>query len=530
LFNIDLNDFKQLIKLLPATLEHLEIANNYFLTLPTSVFAKLMSMLPDHIHTLSIYESDVSNASKQQLIDNFSVLARQIKTLKISGGHFLGLKMTQLMLLLNQLPATVECLDFSDNQLCQVKIEELINLFSYLPVHVHRLKVSNNNLSCFNPDHFFYILQRLPYQIYELDLSQNGFDRLSFSKLNALMSCLPDGVINMGQDKITLRSDGKFVPYFSRPMDLIYRPVMKIRHQSCMSSYFLCMNQFMKQHQFDANIMLNIFSNLMDINEQKHGQLVQRMIHKAQYFKPQNKPTPENVVVAGSKNRLGLLARTELDWSYCGLGNLASVDSYKQLFRAIPPEVRRVNLRHNGFIIHSSNISCFSKALAFLPPHVEFLDISANHFELQSKQYLQSVFSNLPATVQFISFGQGRPVSLSQHLLRLDAPAYYLKLMAKEQTFMTKAKHLLDDYGQYGYWFLRLIYGYWNRKNLEEVTKCVFLLKHNFFKNTDDFFNHLENIPLSNESGALAKSIMVLFKENQNMMKNVKVESERPSI
>jgi hypothetical protein len=530
LFNISNNDLNKLMKLLPFSLEHLEIANNFFLTLPTSVFSRLMNMLPVNIHTLSIFESDVSNATRQQIIDNFAILPPQIKTLKISGGQFLGLNMISLMLLLNQLPATVECLDFSDNQLNLVKLDELINLFAYLPVNVHRLKISNNHLCSLTSDQIAYIFQRLPYQIYELDLSQNGFDRLSFSKLNSLMAILPDGVINFGQDKITWRSDGKFVPFFPRPTDTLYRPVMKIRHQSCMSYYFVCLNQFMKKYQFDANIMINIFSNLIEPNEHKHGQMVRHMIYKAEYFKPQNKRVQENVVVAGGKHRLSFLSRAELDWSYCGLGNLTSVDSYKQLFTAIPAEIKRINLRHNGFIIHSSNMSCLSDALVFIPPHVLFLDMSANHFELQSKEYLQRVFSKLPATVQYVSFGQGRPVSLAQHLLRLDTPAYFLKILAREQPFMTKAKHLLDDYGQYGYWFLRLIFGYWNRKNLEEVTKCVFFLKHNFFKNTDDFLCHLENIPLSNESGALAKSIMALFKENQNMMQLAKVDCINPGI
>ena len=529
LFNIDPDNFNELMQLLPKSLRHLELANNFILTLPTIIFNRVMNALPKHIDTLTIFESDVSNATREQLIENFACIPAQVKTLRISGGQFLGLRIPQMMVLLHKLPTTVSCLDFSDNHLNRVKLEELICLFAFIPGHVQRLRVSNNHLSSLTVEHMDYIFQRLPYQVYELDFSNNGFDRLTISKLNSLMSVLPETVIDLGQDKIILGADGKFIPYFSRPNDFVYRPLGKVRHQAYLSNYFLCISQIMKKYQFDTHIMLNIISNLVEIDETKHGQIFQRLINKANSFITQKQPVEELEVITTSRNRFKYIVKDALDWSYCGLGNMQHVEYFKNLFLAIPPEVKRINLRHNGFVIHSANMKHFTRALAFLPPQIIFLDLSGNHFEIQSKEYLRYAFSQLPATVQYVYFGDARPVSLANHLSRLDTPAYFLKILSQDKPFMAKAKHLLDDYGQNGYWFLRLIFGYWNRKNLEEVNKCVFMLKHNFFNNTVDFFNYLENISILNESGALAKSMMAIFKENQRMLLSANNQSRNPS-
>nr|HAT8713573.1 hypothetical protein [Legionella jordanis] len=58
----------------------------------------------------------------------------------------------------------------------------------------------------------------------------------------------------------------------------------------------------------------------------------------------------------------------------------------------------------------------------------------------------------------------------------------------------------------------RLFSGHWNRHHAEEVGKILMQIDKGFITNTDELFAELEQIPLSNEAGSLARRLSFLLK------------------
>lgn len=506
-----------LFQALPPKIAYLDISENHLLTLPTDYFKNLISFLPKKINTLKIYEQSLEPHPLDRIADNFASLPPNILVVGFAGGQWMGLKINQFAWVLHRLSPMVFCIDYSDCKLNKLSISDFYTLVTYTPPHVTKLVLKRNNLIAFKANELATIFSRIPYQVQEIDISENGFDRLPMSLLNEIVEGLPDIYINFGHDKIMHRFDGCLLPFPWRTDDIYFKRVGLIYHQSNLADYFVLIHQFIKQKKIPEHLVINIISYLFPAHPRK---LIERMVKKASTYLSPKESLDISDFSKKLSRRLDYQKLNEtFDLSHAALRHMTSASYFRLLFKNIPSKATRINFRCNGIAMQESSLSAFTNSLKYLPKHVCYIDISGNYFEHLPAELARDLLVNIPPWINLISLTLERPVSVVNHLSRLeDVPSYFQKLIKNEDNILQKLLVLLRDYTQDDSWFRRLIFGYWNRQNIPEVRRLMFIINTHQLIEFEDIMHYLQTINMPNEQGALAKSMSFIFREHQKSL------------
>lgn len=511
------SNLHEFFKSLPPNIAYLDISENNLLSLPTEYFKNLLGQLPKKINTLKIYEKSLDSHPLDLIVENFASLPVNILAVGFAGGQWMGLKINQFVWVLHKLPSNVFCIDYSDSKLHQLSAKEFYTLVTYTPPNITKLVFKRNNLIAFSAEQLRVIFSRIPYRVQEIDISENGFDRLPFSSLNEIIKGLPDIYINFGRDKITRRFDGQLLPFPWRMDDIYFKRIGLIYHQKKLSEYFLTIHQFIKKRKFPDHLTVHILSYLFSDYPKK---VLEQMVRKASLY-------------VGHKDKLDavdfsrkLTKRLEtqkhystFDISHSGLSYVGATSQFKLLFESIPVKACRINFRCNGIALEESSLTAFTNSLKYLPRHITYIDISGNYFEHLPSELLHGLLINIPSWIQLLSLNTERPISVVDHLSRLeDVPAYFFKLIKNEDNILEKLLILLRDYTQDDSWFRRLIFGYWNRQNIPEIRRLMFIINSHQLIEYSDIMHYLQTISMPNEHGALAKSMSLVFREHQKSL------------
>ena len=81
---------------------------------------------------------------------------------------------------------------------------------------------------------------------------------------------------------------------------------------------------------------------------------------------------------------------------------------------------------------------------------------------------------------------------------------------------MQGVRAILDDYTKGGSAFWRFVYGHWNRHHADEVTRLVHYIDKGLITESEDLEYELEQIPLGNAAGSLARRFCFLSHQKQN--------------
>lgn len=510
-------DLPKFFKALPANLAYLDISQNNLLKLPNSLFIERIDHLPKKINTLKIYENSLEQHHLAAVADNFASLPANILVLGFAGGRWMGLTINQFMWAIHRLSPRVFCIDYSDNHLYQLGVHDFQQLVTFTPPHVKKLVLKRNNLIAYSAEDLREIFSRIPFQIREIDFSENGFDRLPASQLNVLLDALPNIFINFGHDKIMRRNDGRLLPFPWRPDDEYFKRIGLVYHQRDLSSFFLLIHQFIKQKKLPESFIIKLIASLWPSYPRK---IIENMVKKSALFIGLNKRLDAEEFSENLTRRVDAQKQhSNFDLSHAALKHIDTVSQYQQLFAKIPEKALRVNLRCNGIAMEESALKSFTLGIKYLPAHVSYVDLSGNLFEHLPFELLHHLLINIPASIKLLSLTTERPVSVVDHIARLqDVPAYFHKLIKNEDNIFKKLLILLRDYTLDDSWFRRLIFGYWNRQNIPEIRRLMFIINSHQLTEFGDIMDYLQSINMPNDQGALAKSMSLIFREHQKSL------------
>jgi Leucine-rich repeat (LRR) protein len=500
---------------LGCDLVSIDLAENGFLDYPTEVFQNLMTKLPKGIAKIRLFEMTDAFSLTQRFKSNYHHLPQSIHCLEISS---VGKKELELIRDggLTYLPGHIDSIDLSNNQLFLYEPEELQQFFQKIPRNIKKIILANNFLFNISAHELRLFIQNLPAHIEEIALHGNGLDRLTHSRMNTWMSMLPDKIYDFSQDKLFLKHDGRVESYFLHQTDLYFKPALRLRKQSEWARFFPVISQILRQKQLSSRALFNVCEFLCEsLTRIPQKQMpLYSIFDKALSMVVKKQTLPFQTILKLVTQRIKNHKEARLDLSYCGLNGLYSVNDYQSLYALIPNYIHTLNLRNNHLSGLAASSAAFLEGLKYLPPHIKFLDLSSNGFELEYSSLLREKFIRLPASVEYLALGKERPVSLSATLERRVFPEHFFKLTRELGSNEEKLMVLLNDYTQSNSRFKRMICGYWNRRHLPEVNRLMFWLAQGYLKNLEDIQHQLNLIKMPNEGGALAKIISFISIQN----------------
>ncbi|KTD16177.1 DUF5617 domain-containing protein [Legionella jordanis] len=514
-------NLSSVLSTLSPKIYEIDLGENNLLLMATDELTTALSGLPETVKSLRIWDKNPSGFLITDLLSRFHSIPSHIEELSFRDSNFVGFPIAEFSEALIYLPDFIIAVDFSDNKLHQKPPKEVALLLSKLRANVKTVRLKGNNLSSLSVDAFKEVFSTLPEHILELDISENGFDRLTSVHLNQYLGAIPSTVkrIILDGNKFTIKNDGTLI---ARPLvqhQSLFKTIDNFKYQKQFASLRLVLMQWtglMLSFNFDlfmvANILFYVFNDSRTETMNMAGQLAVTLVSS----KPPKEITTsvQQASLQVARERINALTRneTKLDLSRCGLNRLDNFKIFRNLFKEIPISVTSLNLRGNGFHYDERTKKLLIVALQFIPEHVVYLDLSAHGFEHYSAEELKALFINLPATVELVSLADETPLSPAQQIAKRAWPDTYQTLTMDAPSFMHRARLLLDDYTKGGSWMQRFFSGHWNRHHAEEVGKILMQIDKGFITNADELFAELEQIPLSNEAGSLARRLSFLLK------------------
>ncbi|SFM07788.1 DUF5617 domain-containing protein [Legionella jamestowniensis] len=514
-------NLSSVLSTLSPTIYEIDLGENNLLLMATHELTTALSGLPGTVKSLRIWDKNPSGFLITDLLSRFHSIPSHIEELSFRDCNFVGLSITEFSEALFYLPDFITAVDFSDNKLNKKSPKEVALLLSKLRANVKTVRLKGNNLSSLSVDAFKEVFSTLPEHILELDISENGFDRLTSVHLNQYLGAISSTVkrIILDGNKFSIKNDGALI---ARPLvqnQGLFKAIDNFKYQKQFASLRLVLMQWtglMLSFNFDlfmvAKILFYVFNDSRTETMNMASQLAVTLVSS----KPPKEITTlvQQASLQVARERINALTQneTKLDLSRCGLNRLDNLKKFEELFEDIPKLVTSLNLRGNGFQYSEETRMLFIEVLKLIPSQIVYLDLSAHGFEHYNAEELKALFINLPATVQLVSLADETPLSPAQHIAKRAWPESYQTFIKEGQSLLQQARFLLDDYIKGGSWVQRFFSGHWNRHHAEEVGKVIMQIDKGLIRNTDELFAELEQIPLSNEAGSLARRLSFLLK------------------
>ncbi|HAT7956467.1 TPA: hypothetical protein GJ770_04010 [Legionella pneumophila] len=514
-------NLSSVLSTLSPTIYEIDLGENNLLLMATHELTTALSGLPGTVKSLRIWDKNPSGFLITDLLSRFHSIPSHIEELSFRDSNFVGFPIAEFSEALFYLPDFITAVDFSDNKLNKKSPKEVALLLSKLRANVKTVRLKGNNLSSLSVDAFKEVFSTLPEHILELDISENGFDRLTSVHLNQYLGAISSTVkrLILDENKFSIKNDGTLI---TRPLvqqQSFFKTIDNFKNQKHFASLRLVLMQWtglMLSFNFDlfmvAKILFYVFNDSRAETMNMASQLALTLVSS----QPPKEITTsvQHASLQVARERINALTQheTKLDLSRCGLNRFSELEMFKELFKEIPKSVKTLSLRGNGFQYSEETRMLFIEVLKLIPSQIVYLDLSAHGFEHYNAEELKALFINLPATVQLVSLADETPLSPAQHIAKRAWPESYQTFIKEGQSLLQQARFLLDDYIKGGSWVQRFFSGHWNRHHAEEVGKVVMQIDKGLIRNTDELFAELEQIPLSNEAGSLARRLSFLLK------------------
>lgn len=514
-------NLSSVLSTLSPTIYEIDLGENNLLLMATHELTTALSGLPGTVKSLRIWDKNLSGFLITDLLSRFHSIPSHIEELSFRDCNFVGLSITEFSEALFYLPDFITAVDLSNNKLNEKSPKEVALLLSKLRANVKTVRLKGNNLSSLSVDAFKEVFSTLPEYILELDISENGFDRLTSFQLNQYLGVISSTVkrIILDENKFSIKNDGTLI---TRPLvqqQSFFKTIDNFKNQKQFASLRLVLMQWtglMLSFNFDlfmvAKILFYVFNDSRTETMNMASQLALTLVSS----KPPKEITTlvQQASLQVARERINALTQneTKLDLSRCGLNRFSELEMFEELFEDLPDFVTSLSLRGNGFQYSEATRKLFIEMLKLIPSQIVYLDLSAHGFEHYSAEELKALFINLPETVQLVSLADETPLSPAQHIAKRAWPESYQSFIKEGQSLLQQARFLLDDYIKGGSWVQRFFSGHWNRHHAEEVGKVVMQIDKGLIRNTDELFAELEQIPLSNEAGSLARRLSFLLK------------------
>ncbi|MBA2652290.1 MAG: DUF5617 domain-containing protein [Tatlockia sp.] len=513
--------FEGLIEVLSkvtTTLDELDIGENGLTErFGDSQLATILGALPKSLVALRICEKGFSPYG---LFFMSQYLPNNIKILSFKDSDLLSISIKDFVANLAHLPETVEGLDFSSNNLSRIAVAELIYLLSNLPRHIRILKLNDNSLACLEITDLRAILSALSPFVEELDVSNNGLDRLTYTQMCKIQTFFPQTVKRLitGSSEFTLLNDGSLVPYKNLSQVGLFKPQKQFNHQWESFSLHLIMNKIIQVSGFNSDVFSYLLSYVY-INVSRAE--IERISELSCSFpaiissvppKQISSADQKQCIYAVSQRIKKLKDHSFLDLSRCGLNRLVKKKYQEKFFAAmrdINTPITTLNLRGNGFLHDEQSKNVFIALMGQLDETINCLDLSDNGFEHRGVEDLEELFEYLPAKVQMVRLGHGEPMSRETHIEKHDWPESYQELI-KDSGRIKQIRNVLDDYSKGDSALMRFCYIRWRLSHTDVVPRIVYLIDKKLITNPEDLCYELEQIPLKNEEGSLARRICFL--------------------
>ncbi|MDF1684438.1 MAG: hypothetical protein P1U36_07235 [Legionellaceae bacterium] len=333
----------------------------------------------------------------------------------------------------------------------------ITQLWRSIPQSVTKLILKGNKLASLSVENLEKFFIGFPEWV-TVELSENGFNQLPFTELNDKLAVLPNTIIEFETEELYLRQDKKVIFVDgNRGEKLGFTPFHQIKYQKNIQQHELDalasrgMSEKDSQHLFAAVPCNSEFIT-------RRGELMQLLVG----------PLEANSVTHSKKNAILLKARkridlftednrnkyhsplnTTLDLSYARLGWLSKAQ-LKELFSAIPTDVTRLILTHNGFAKEASMLENLAGAIETLKKSkISYIDFSSNEFYKRKYKDINSFLSKFikEATLTMnLSISTDTPTTAYNHRCRIYWLDSYRDEANKHDKLLNFAHVLLSDY------------------------------------------------------------------------------------
>ncbi len=495
---------------LPRRLSDLNLSNNSLNRKSGRELSNILTAFSCELTSLKMSKNELYELSGKALEQAFLALPDTLINLDLSGNKLHKQSAQELMLAWQGIRANISSLNLGKNGLYKKTAEELRIIFSALPRTLNTLILADNTLASLSLEELHIAFGALPGSI-TLDLRDNGFENSVSSELNNLLAALPDLSIRLAEGRIIRKNNGTLRAYPQVARDNFFNSQAVFRHRSKYAPLRLVFMQMMLQGHLNLDSLLHLldylFPNTASSEINGLGYLASTRLLVSKPPQVITADVREECLSTVHERIAGLVeGDTHLDLTRCGLNRLDK-EMLKQEFKVIPRYVISISLRGNGFQHSALAREVLSKALPFIPTQIIYLDLSENGFERMTPEQLKQFLDPLPKNVRLISLSAATPLSPVKHIARAYQPTSYRQITERIENDLQKGRALLNDYTKGNSVFYRVATGHWNRHHVDNVAQIVALIDKGVIKQVSDLQESLEEIPLRNDNGSLARRL-----------------------
>lgn len=338
----------------------------------------------------------------------------------------------------------------------------ITQLWRSIPRSVTKLILKGNKLASLSVENLEKFFIGFPEWV-TVELSENGFNQLPFTELNDKLAVLPNTIIEFETEELYLRQDKKIIFVDgNRGEALGFTPFHQIKYQKnivdmCHPNDLERLSERgIREDDIKQLFATSLYNSEFITHREEIMQWVLGPLNIDEVTTPQQHQILEyaheriRLFAQDNYNKYEIPLNTTLDLSYACLGCLNKMQ-LQELFSAIPTDVTKLILTHNGFAKEASMLENLAGAIETLKKSkISYIDFSSNEFyERQYGQinsFLKCFVGSDSIKEMNLSLSTDTPTTAYNHRCRI----YWLDSYsheAKKHTLLLDFAHvLLSDY------------------------------------------------------------------------------------